>query len=102
MVTIEEFSDNQRAVCTTDKRVEPLIIEKDLSGFVFFRFTSTKATVPEELSGRYSSMEKAIRAFKVWEHDASSTVAAKRKQYSELRKETKESKNATVEDTDGS
>jgi hypothetical protein len=102
MLNVEEFSDKQMAICTTEKRVEPLVIEKDMSGFVFFKITSTKSTVPEELTGRYTSMQKAIRAVRDWERAAGSTVAAKRKQYSEIRKSTKELKSATAENTDGS
>ena len=59
MVEYEEFPEKQLCICTTPKLKTKVYIQKCLGGNIFFEFKFEKGKIPQELSGRYTSIKKA-------------------------------------------
>ena len=83
MVEFIEDTANQRCVCKSDKLVSDLIIEKSLGGFIFFEIKITNGKIPNELSGKYSSLNEAKKAVAKYLRKKKDTVAARRKKFGE-------------------
>ena len=62
MIDIETDTVNQRCVIKSDKMVSEIYVQKEESGYSFFRVRFEKGSVPSELSGRYSSLGKGKEA----------------------------------------
>lgn len=62
MIDIETDTVNQRCVIKSDKMVSEIYVQKEESGYSFFRVRFEKGSVPSELSGRYSSLDKGKEA----------------------------------------
>lgn len=77
MVEFIEDTVNQTCICRSDKLVTDILIEKANDGFIFFEFRVTKGSVPKELSGKYSSINKAKEAVTAYLNKKNDTVAAK-------------------------
>jgi len=90
MVEFIEDTVNQTCACRSDKLVTDILIEKANDGFVFFEFRVTKGSVPKELSGKYSSINKAKEAVTVYLNQKSESVAVKRAYFSKSLEERKE------------
>lgn len=94
MVEVEESRDKMSATIKTDKRAEKYIVEKDRTGFIFFVFRSTKGPVPNALSGKYSSIQKAVEAFKAYERGLKESNALRQKELQEFREVRRATANA--------
>ena len=90
MVEFIEDTVNQTCICKSDKLVTDILIEKSNDGFVFFEFRVTKGSVPKELSGKYSSINKAKEAVTAYLNQKSESVAAKRAYFAKSLEERKE------------
>lgn len=90
MVEFIEDTVNQTCACRSDKLVTDILIEKANDGFVFFEFKVTKGSVPKELSGKYSSINKAKEAVTAYLNQKSESVAAKRAYFAKSLEERKE------------
>lgn len=77
MVEFEEYPDKKYCICRSDKMKTNLTIRKDRSGFIFYEIVTEKGPIPEELSGKYSSMEKAKLAVTQFISNRKETQAAK-------------------------
>lgn len=90
MVEFIEDTVNQTCICRSDKLVTDILIEKANDGFVFFEFRVTKGSVPKELSGKYSSINKAKEAVTAYLNQKSESVAVKRAYFAKSLEERKE------------
>jgi|TARA_B110000259_G_scaffold186839_1_gene239097 hypothetical protein len=89
MVHFEEDTANQRCVCKSDKFVSDIIIEKSIGGYRFFEIKFTKGVMPNELSGKYSSMKMAKIAVETYVRKKKKTKGARREYFSKAREERK-------------
>lgn len=89
MVHFEEDTANQRCVCTSDKFVSEIIIEKSIGGYRFFEIKFAKGVLPSELSGKYSSMKMAKIAVETYVRNSKETTAARRENFNKAREERK-------------
>jgi hypothetical protein len=89
MVHFEEDTANQRCVCTSEKFVSEIIIEKSIGGYRFFEIKFTKGVLPSELSGKYSSMKMAKIAVETYVRNSKETTAARRESFHKAREERK-------------
>ncbi len=83
MVDFFHDTENQRCVCKTDKLKSEITIEKELGGYRFFIITVNVGSVPNELSGRYSSIPKAQKAVSDYLRNKSKSATIKRDEYAE-------------------
>lgn len=100
MVEFIDDNRNQRSVCKSDKLVSDIIIQKSEDGFIFFEVKMTKGSVPEELSGRYSSLKTAKKAVVNYLHNKKESKAARRENFAKEREERKK-QNASENNTKG-
>lgn len=77
MVEFEEYPEKKYCICRSDKMKAALIIKKDSSGFIFYEISAEQGRIPEELSGKYSSMEKAKEAVTLFLNNRKETHAAR-------------------------
>lgn len=83
MVDVKINRDQKWAILKTNKSMLEYKIVKDISGFIFFEFKVDKGTLPQELKGKYTSLDKAIEAFKAYERGMKQTQPAKRQEIAE-------------------
>lgn len=95
-----EDTVNQRCVVKSDKMVKDIIIQKDRSGFIFFEVKFEAGQVPQELSGKYSSMLRAKEAVASYLNNMKETLAARRENFAKEREERKARQNAPVSDAE--
>ena len=81
MIDIETDTVNQRCVIKSDKMLSEIYVEKENSGYIFFIIKFEKGKVPEELSGRYSSLEKGKQAVESYLRDKVKTKTLLRKRF---------------------
>lgn len=91
MVDVEEYPDERYAILKTDKKSCEYRLVKDMTGHRFFEFRVSKGFVPEELSGKYTSLEKGIEAFKQFEKNLTKSKTVKRDEW-QAEKEAKRAK----------
>jgi hypothetical protein len=89
MVHFEEDTANQRCVCTSDKFVSEIVIEKSIGGYRFFEIKFAKGVLPSELSGKYSSMKMAKVAVESYVRKKKLTKAARTAYFNKAREERK-------------
>lgn len=64
---VKESEDGLTLTITSDKRINPILIYKSDDGFSMFKMRyEGSGTIPEELSGFYTSRQDALRALKFW------------------------------------
>lgn len=85
-----EDTVNQTCICKSSKLVTDILIKKSDDGFSFFDIKVTKGSVPKELSGKYSSINKAKEAVTVYLNRKNDTVAAKNVYFAKSLEERKE------------
>jgi hypothetical protein len=85
MIDIETDTVNQRCVIKSDKMLSEIYVEKENSGYIFFIIKFEKGKVPEELSGRYSSLEKGKQAVESYLRDKVKTKTLLRNEYADKR-----------------
>lgn len=89
MVEFIEDTVNQRCVCKSDKFVNDLIIEKSKDGFIFFDIRFAKGQTPQQLSGKYSSLNSAKKAVEAFVRNAKESKASRTAYFNEKREERK-------------
>jgi hypothetical protein len=85
MIDIETDTVNQRCVIKSDKMMSEIYVEKENSGYIFFIIKFEKGKVPQELSGRYSSLEKGKQAVESYLRDKVKTKSLQRTEYAAKR-----------------
>jgi hypothetical protein len=85
MVEVKELPDKQMLVMSTPKRLATYYVERNKTGYSQFVFRLDKGPLPEELSGVYSSLLSAKRAFLDYEKSLAKSCTVKRKEISEER-----------------
>jgi hypothetical protein len=85
MIDIETDTVNQRCVIKSDKMMSEIYVEKENSGYIFFIIKFEKGKVPQELSGRYSSLEKGKQAVESYLRDKAKTKSLQRTEYAAKR-----------------
>jgi len=78
MVEFEENYREQTCACTLDRQSSKLLIEKEPGGHIFFRVKTEKGILPQQLSGRYTSMAKAKEAIELFDLSTKQTSSARR------------------------
>ena len=85
MIDIETDTVNQHCVIKSDKMVSAIYVSKEESGYSFFRVSFEKGTVPKELSGRYSSLQKGKEAVEHYLRNKVKTKTVQRNEYADQR-----------------
>jgi len=85
MIDIETDTVNQHCVIKSDKMMSEIYVEKENSGYIFFIIKFEKGKVPQELSGRYSSLEKGKQAVESYLRDKVKTKSLQRTEYAAKR-----------------
>ena len=85
MIDIETDTVNQRCVIKSDKMVSEIYVQKEESGYSFFRVRFEKGSVPSELSGRYSSLDKGKEAVEYYLRNKVKTKTVQRNEYADQR-----------------
>ena len=85
MIDIETDTVNQRCVIKSDKMLSEIYVHKEESGYSFFRVKFEKGSVPSELSGRYSSLDKGKEAVEHYLRDKVKTKTVQRNEYADQR-----------------
>jgi hypothetical protein len=85
MIDIETDTVNQRCVIKSDKMVSEVYVQKEESGYSFFRVRFEKGSVPSELSGRYSSLDKGKEAVEHYLRNKVKTKTVQRNEYADQR-----------------
>lgn len=75
---------------SSDKFNHQFKVEKTFDGFVFFKISVTRGTLPKELEGRYTRAKDAIKAVISYEETAKPTATVERDRKAEKRKAQKE------------
>lgn len=101
MVQFEEDTSNQRCICKSDKLVTDIIIEKSIGGFKFFEIKVTKGSVPQALTGKFTSIRAAKKAVEDYLRKKEDTPAARREYFAKAREE-RNKENATKSKAKGS
>lgn len=85
MIDIETDTVNQRCVIRSDKMMSEIYVHKEESGYSFFRVKFEKGSVPSELSGRYSSLDKGKEAVEHYLRNKVKTRTVQRNEYADQR-----------------
>jgi len=85
MIDIETDTVNQRCVIRSDKMLSEIYVHKEESGYSFFRVKFEKGSVPSELSGRYSSLDKGKEAVEHYLRNKVKTKTVQRNEYADQR-----------------
>lgn len=88
-VKFEEDLANLTCVMESDKMSVKAKVDKAPGGYGFFRILFEKGQVPQELSGNYTSVQSARKAFVSYEAGMKETQAAKNERLAELREQRK-------------
>lgn len=99
MVEYEHNHEERFCVCTTDKLKTKVFIEKSLGGNIFFNFRFEKGMVPKELSGSYTSIDKAKIALENYLRKKPKSKTVLRDEYADMREK---QRNATKSKSEGS
>ena len=97
-VKFQEDWSNLTCLCTSDKMSTTIRIDRLKDGYGFFQITFEKGQVPDQLSGRYSTLAAAKKAVVSYEAGRGETEQVKRKHFVEEREKRK---NATAEPRKG-
>jgi hypothetical protein len=85
MIDIETDTVNQRCVIKSDKMLSEIYVHKEESGYSFFKVKFEKGSVPSELSGRYSSLDKGKEAVEHYLRNKVKTKTVQRNEYADQR-----------------
>lgn len=87
MAEAEINYDQKYAVIKSDKFTTTFTVYKDISGHRFFEFKTSKGNLPEELKGKYSSIEKAIKGFEAYERKVKTSPRKRRDDWQKRKEE---------------
>lgn len=99
MIEYEHDTQNQSCVCTTDKMLCKIFIEKEDNGYSFFKIRFESGTLPTDLSGRYTSIKSAQKGL---EDYLRYKPVSKRKRVKEYGDKREKERNAAKSDSEGS
>lgn len=102
MVEFIHDTENQRCECKTDKLIGSIHIVKERGGFRFFVIQVESGSVPKELSGRYSSIQKAQAGVKKYLANKPQTPHARRKEFGDNYEKRKKAKDGAKLKSEGS
>jgi hypothetical protein len=85
MIDIETDTVNQHCTIKSDKMLSDIYVEKEDSGYSFFKIKFEKGKVPDELSGRYSSLQKGKEAVEHYLRNKVKTKTVQRNEYADQR-----------------
>lgn len=102
MLEFTHDTENQRCVCKTDKLTTNIIIEKEVGGYRFFVIKFEKGPIPQELSGRYTSIPKAQAGVEKYLRNKPQSVSARRKEFGEDYEKRKKAKDAAKSESKSS
>tara|TARA_R100001510_G_scaffold46363_1_gene43275 strand:+ start:954 stop:1253 length:300 start_codon:yes stop_codon:yes gene_type:complete len=85
MIDIETDTENQNCIIKSDKMVSDIYVGKEESGYSFFRVKFEKGSVPSELSGRYTSLQKGKEAVEHYLRNKVKTKTVQRNEYADQR-----------------
>lgn len=94
-MNIDHNTENQTCVLKSDKMNSEILIQKKPNDHHFFEIKFTSGSVPDELSGRYSSIPAGIKAVEQYLNNKRPTAAVRRDKVTEERKKRNGSKNRT-------
>lgn len=83
-VKFQEDWSNLTCLCTSDKMSTVVRIDRIRDGYGLFQITFEGGQLPEQLSGRYSTLAAAKGAFLSYEASRTETEAVKRKYFKEV------------------
>lgn len=90
-VSVEEIrehaDDRPQFVLTTDKFNTTYTVKPTEDGYIFYHIIANKGKLASPISGYYSSADKAIADFKLWESRQKLSQARKRDELSKLREQ---------------
>ena len=98
MVDVEFETNYDKKICTAkcpEKSMSVLTISPAPGGFIFYHITADKGPVAAELSGRYTSIEKAQQAIKSYYNKIRQTRGSQQKEVVERMKKRKAEANGT-------
>lgn len=104
MVDVEFNIDYDKKTLTAiclDKLSTPIHVKKSPGGYKFFEVHVEKGKVPKELSGKYSSLDKAKRAIEIYLNKITPSKAVRREAFGKDYEERKK-RNATESNAKGS
>lgn len=93
-ITFEEDRDAQICICRSDKLVTAIHISRVMNGYGLFVVSMEKGSAPAELSGQYTSLDKAKAAVAKYVSNKKESVAARRENFAKEREERKALKHA--------
>ena len=99
MIEYDYNTANQNCVCKSEKLLTEVYIEKELGGYKFFKLRYGKGLVPQELSGRYTSVKAAQKAL---ENYLKKKPVSKTKQVKERADQREKERNAAKSKSKGS
>lgn len=79
-ILVDEFIDedgNSRIVVESPKHTGKFVIRKTNDGFAFFEIKPTSGKTPQKLSGRFTRLDKALKAVKEYIRTAKYNTAKK-------------------------
>lgn len=99
MIEYEHGPDNQSCVCTTDKMLCKIYIEREIGQYSFFKIRFENGNEPQVLSGRYTTIQAAQRDLENYLRDK---PVSKRKRVKEYGDKREKERNAAKSDSEGS
>ena len=94
MVEFTHDTANQRCVCKTEKMSTNIIIEKETGGYRFFIVKFEVGSVPQELSGRYTSIQQAQVGVEKYLRNKTQSASVRRKEFGDAYEKRKKAKDA--------
>lgn len=93
-VKIQEDEDkgNLRYIVSTPKANSDFVVQKSNDGFALFDVHVTGGKVPKELSGKYTSAEKGLKAVEAYIKKMKETAAVRRDNMTKRREASKNAK----------
>jgi hypothetical protein len=85
MVDVERKFDERTAILTTNKKKAKYRVVPEKTKGALFVFEVDNGSVPKELQGKFTTIEKAIEVFKDFDRLTKQTFPAKRKEIEEER-----------------
>jgi len=84
-VSFQHNTENQTCVCTSEKLLSKVFIEKELGGYRFYKLRYETGKLPKELSGRYSSIPSAQQALENYLRGRPVSKSKRVKEYGDMR-----------------
>lgn len=96
MADVKYDYDNRKAYITTDKRKGVYTVKVGFGKFPHYIITTETGSLPEELSGTFTTIRDAVRVFEEYERKTTKSRTVKRDEW----QEEKEAKRAQLSSKD--